>query len=139
MACYEIAASSPARLDHFKVVKGATDKDSEEPNDYLPLKLGNGKAYMNLAFSAPGSALGAPAVDKFPQGTKFRRLDVPTWESPHRPSLDVTLYAKPAGGTAYTKPSGTMKFVYGTVKTKDGTERHGWMALDGLVPSTGCP
>ena len=139
MACYEVKSTYPARLDTFKVVRGATDADSEEPNDYLPVKRANGKVYMNLAFSVPGDGLGAPAVDIFPAGTKFQRLDVPTWESGGAPSLDVTLFAKAPGARSYTRPSGSMKFVYGFVKTAPGQQRFGWMALDGLVPSSACP
>jgi hypothetical protein len=30
-------------------------------------------------------------------------------------------------------------FVYGYVKGKLGHVRYGWMALDGLTPSSGCP
>src|SRR5205085_999391 len=123
----------------FKVVKGATDQDSEEPNDYLPqVRSGSGRVYVNLAFSIPGDGLGAPAVDIFPAGTKFQRLDVPTWESPSRPSLDAPLYKKPAGSDKYTERAGAMKFLYGYVKTKAGV-RYGWMAMDGLKVSSGCP
>lgn len=140
MACYAVKSSYPAQLDHYKVVKGATDQVSEEPNDYLPqVRSGSGRVYMNLAFSVPGNALGAPAVDIFPAGTKFQRLAVPTWERPELPSLDAALYEKPAGSDRYTKKAGEMKFIYGYVKTKDGHVRYGWMALDGLEVSTGCP
>lgn len=139
MACYEVKSTYPANLDNFKVVKGATDKDAMEPDDYLPVKRANGKVYANLAFNTPGDSLGGPAIDIFPAGTKFRRLNVPTWENPATPSLDATLYAKPPGSNAYTKPSGEMKFIYGYVKSNLGSVRYGWMALDGLAPSTGCP
>jgi len=138
IGCYELAHSYPARLDHYKVVKGATDKDSEEPNDYLPHTLKDGRSFSPLAFSVPGDALGAPSVDLFPAGTKFQRLQVTTWES-SAPSLDAILYAKPAGGSAYTVPAGKMKFVYGYVKSKDGTVRYGWVGIDGLKVSSGCP
>jgi hypothetical protein len=138
MECYEVKSTYPERLDDFKVVKGATDKDAMEPDDYLPVKRANGKVYVNLAFNVPGDAIGGPAVDIFPAGTKFQRLSVPTWEKPARPSLDATLYAKPAGASAYTKPDGAMKFVYGYVTSNAGAVRYGWMAYDGLAPSTGC-
>jgi hypothetical protein len=139
MACYHVAMGYDPRLDHLKVVRGATDAVSEEPDDYLPKKRANGAVYVNLAFSVPGDGLGAPAIDIFPAGTKFQRLDVATWESPGRPSLDVTLYEKPSGSSHYTRPAGAMKFLYGYVKTKDGHVRYGWMALDGLAVSSGCP
>ena len=67
-----------------------------------------------------------------------QRLQVTTWES-NAPSLNATLYAKPAGGSAYTVPAGSMKFVYGYVKAEDGTVRYGWVGIDGLKVSSGCP
>ena len=139
MACYEVGTTFDPLLDTFKVVKGAKENESMEPDDYLPMKRKNGKVYVNLAFSVPGDALGAPAVDIFPAGTKFQRLDVPTWEGT-APSIDAKLYSKPAGSNAYTVLSKrTMKFVYGYVKTKSGSVRYGWMALDGLKVSGACP
>lgn len=139
LGCYEVGTRFDPKLNTFKVVKGATDKDAKEPDDYLPQKRANGKVYVNLAFSIPGDALGAPAVDIFPAGTKFQRLDVPTWEGSGLPSLDAKLYAKPAGATAYTREAGAMKFIYGYVKTKPGAARYGWMAIDGLKVSSKCP
>ncbi len=139
MGCYEVATTFDPKLDTFKVVKGATENESKEPNDYLPMKRANGKVYVNLAFSVPGDALGAPAVDIFPAGTKFQRLDVPTWEGT-APSLDAKLYSKPAGSNAYTVLSKRpMKFIYGYVKTAPGSVRYGWMAIDGLKVSGACP
>jgi hypothetical protein len=139
MGCYEVGTTFDPKLDTFKVVKGAKENESKEPNDYLPMKRANGKVYVNLAFSVPGDALGAPAVDIFPAGTKFQRLDVPTWEGT-APSLDAKLYAKPAGSNAYTVLSKQkMKFIYGYVKTAPGSVRYGWMAIDGLKVSGACP
>ena len=137
LGCYEVKGSYDPKLDGLAVVKGATDANRPEPDDYLPKKRANGKVYVNLAFSAPGDALGAPAVDIFPQGTKFQRLDVPTWEKASLPSLDVNLYAK--SGKTYSRKVGEMKFVYGYVKAAGGSIRYGWMALDGLKPSERCP
>ena len=140
LACYVVKTTFDASLDKYAVVKNATDSNKPEPNDYLPMKRNNGKVYVNLAFSAPGDGLGAPAVDIFPAGTKFQRLDVPTWETGSAPSLDVKLYSKPAGSSTYSKLAAReMKFIYGYVKTKAGVVRYGWMALDGLTPSDGCP
>lgn len=140
LGCYEVKSSYDPKLDTFKVVKGATDKDAMEPNDYLPVKRANGRPYMNLIFNVPGDALGGPSIDIYPAGTKFQRLDVPTWQTPDRPSLDATLYSKPSpGAAAYTKPAGEMKFLYGYVKSKTGSVRYGWMAQDGLAVSSGCP
>ena len=139
LGCYQISKSFDPALEKYKVVKGATDKDSKEPDDYLPqVRSGNKGVYANLAFSVPGDDLGAPAIDIFPAGTKFQRLDVPTWDG-GAPSLDVKLYSKPSGSTKYTTLSNrSMKFIYGYVKTDAGI-RYGWMALDGLDSTTGCP
>ena len=140
MACYEVHTTFDTALDKYKVVKGAKVSESMEPDDYLPTKRSNGKVYANLAFSVPGDALGAPAVDIFPAGTRFQRLDVPTWESGSAPSLDVKLYSRTPGSTAFNELSNRrMKFLYGYVTTKSGTVRYGWMAEDGLTPATGCP
>jgi hypothetical protein len=139
LGCYEVDTSFDPQLDTFKVVKGAKVTDSEEPNDYLPTKRSNGKIYANLAFSIPGDALGAPAVDIFPSGTKFQRLDVPTWEGT-APSLDAKLYSRTAGTDHFsTLSKRSMKFIYGYVKTKPGAVRYGWMAIDGLQVSGSCP
>ena len=139
MACYEVKDGYPTRLDPLKVVKGTTDKQAFEANDYLPVVRANGKRYMNLAFNVPGNGLGGPAVDIYPVGTKFQRLDVPTWENPDPPSLDATLWRVPAGAERATRRAGKMKFVYGYVKGDLGVVRYGWMALDGLKLSRGCP
>lgn len=134
MACYEIRDSHSESLAAKKVVYDAKT-DNERAGDYLPLPRKNGQRYSNLAFSVPGSALGAPAIDIFPAGTKFQRVDVPT--SDGRPSLDVPLWVKSSSGR-YTKRSGSLKFVYGYVTTKDGTKRFGWIALPALKKSSGC-
>jgi hypothetical protein len=139
LGCYEVDTSFDPALANYKVVKGAKITDSEKPADYLPKPRNNGKVYANLAFSIPGDALGAPAVDIFPAGTKFQRLDVPTWEG-SAPSLDAKLYSRTPGTDHFsTLSSRTMKFVYGYVKTKPGAVRYGWMALDGLKSSGSCP
>lgn len=139
LGCYEVDTTFDTKLNLFKVVKGAKENEAKEPDDYLPTKRSNGKIYVNLAFSVPGDALGAPAVDIFPAGTKFQRLDVSTWEG-GAPSLDAKLYSKTPGTNAYnTLSNRTMKFVYGYVKTKPGSVRYGWMAIDGLKSSNGCP
>lgn len=138
MGCYAVSKTFDADLNKYKVVKGATDKDAKEPDDYLPQKRSNGAVYANLAFSVPGDDLGAPAVDIFPAGTKFRRLDVTTWDG-GAPSLDVKLYSKPSGSTKYTTLSNRrMKFIYGYIMSAEGI-RYGWMPLDGLDESSGCP
>ncbi len=139
LGCYEVSTGFDASLNRYKVVKGATDADAMEPDDYLPTKRANGGIYMNLAFNVPGDAIGGPAVDIFPAGTKFQRLDVPTWEG-SAPSLDAKLYSKASGAKAYdVLSSRTMKFLYGYVRAKNGAVRYGWMAEAGLDVSSGCP
>lgn len=81
-------------------------------------------------------ALGGPAIDHFPAGTKFQRLDVPTDKGP--PSIDVKLWLQDGNGK-FRKPAGEMKFVYGSILGKTSDPRVGWMAYDGLTVSSGCP
>lgn len=138
MGCYVVASSFDEKLVKYKIVKGAKE-NGPEADDYLPIPRANGTRYVNLIFNVPGDALGGPSVDIFPAGTKFQRVDVPTWEKPDKPSLDATLYTKAAGSSTYSKPAGSMKFIYGYVKSKPGAVRYGWMALDALNVSSGCP
>lgn len=138
LGCYQVAVSFDEKLVKYKVVKGAPE-NGPEADDYLPITRANGNRYINLIFNVPGDALGGPSIDIYPSGTKFQRVDVPTWENPDRPSLDATLYSKAAGATTYSKPAGSMKFIYGYVKSKTGSVRYGWMAFDGLNPSSNCP
>jgi hypothetical protein len=140
LGCYEVKSTFDADINKYRVVENATVTNSPEPNDYLPMKRDNGKVYVNLAFSVPGDGLGAPAVDIFPAGTKFQRLDVPTWERGGA-SLDVKLYSQTPGTFRFnTLSDRRMKFLYGYVKTNDGVLRYGWIAQEGLI-STGatCP
>jgi hypothetical protein len=138
LGCYQIASAFDERLVEYKIVKGAPE-NGPEADDYLPIVRANGKRYMNLIFNVPGDGLGGPSIDIYPSGTKFQRVDVPTWESPGLPSLDATLYTKAPGAMTYAKPAGSMKFIYGYVKSKTGSIRYGWMALDGLNPASNCP
>jgi hypothetical protein len=138
LGCYEVSPTFDENLVQYKVVKG-TDDAGPEADDYLPIVRSNGKHYINLVFSVPGDALGGPSIDIYPAGTKFQRVDVPTWETPSNPSIDATLYTKGPGAKTYAKPAGVMKFVYGYVKSKTGTIRYGWMTVEGLSVSTGCP
>lgn len=133
LGCYEIASTYDESLDRKFVVKGATIGYAEA-NDYLPQVRANGKVYGTLSFNAPGDALGGANTDIFPAGTKFQRVDVPTWEIPELPSLDVKLYS----GKAATTPAGTMKFIYGYIRAASGEIRYGWAALDGLRVSSNC-
>lgn len=133
LGCYEIASTYDKGLDRKFVVKGAK-VGYAEANDYLPQVRANGQVYGTLSFNAPGDALGGANTDIFPAGTKFQRVDVPTWENPDLPSLDVQLY----GGKGANTPAGTMKFIYGYIRAKSGEVRYGWAALDGLNVSTNC-
>lgn len=135
MGCYEVRSSHDANLGELKVVYDSHDSH-EKVADYLPLPRANGTRYVNLAFSVPGFALGAPAVDIWPAGTKFRRLRVPTDSG--APSIDIPIYAKDGEGR-YRKHHGDLKFIYGYVVSADGTRRNGWMSYPALSVSSGCP
>ncbi|MFT3696611.1 MAG: hypothetical protein QM831_25955 [Kofleriaceae bacterium] len=130
MACYEIRDDDDEALAAKKVVKGSTDAH-ERAGDYLPLVRANGKRSANLVFSVPGFALGGATTDHFLAGTKFRRVEVPT--NSGLPSISIPLWKE----SAPTVRAGTMRFLYGYVKTSDG-KRFGWMAQDALKTSTGC-
>ncbi len=135
MACYQVRDSHDESLAKKKVVYD-TESEHERAGDYLPLERNNGQRYANLTFNTPGFGLGGVAIDIFPSGTKFRRLDVPT--DGGAPSVDVPLYVKDGAGR-YRKHSGDMKFVYGYVVAADGTRRNGWMAYEALRTSDSCP
>ena len=134
LGCYQVRASADQSLVERKVVYDAQGSH-ERAGDYMSLVRTNGKHYANLAYSVPGDALGAPAVDIFPAGTKFQRVDVPT--SSGRPHLTVRLYTK-AGDGKYTKPDGTMSFLYGYVTGAGNVKRFGWMAAAALESAGGC-
>lgn len=135
LGCYAIKNSHDTVLEPKKVVYDAQTAN-ERAGDYLPLIRKNGKRSANLTFNVPGFALGGVAVDHFPAGTKFQRLDVPT--NGGAPSIDIPLYVADSEGR-FRKQSGTMKFIYGYVIAATGTKRNGWMAYDALQVSSGCP
>lgn len=135
LGCYQIRNAHDPDLEFKKVVYDAKTSH-ERAGDYLPLVRANGQRSANLTFNVPGFSLGGVAVDHFPAGTKFQRLDVPTTAGP--PSIDIPLYVKDAQGR-YRKQSGTMKFIYGYIIAATGTKRNGWMAYDALQVSSGCP
>ncbi|ADO68221.1 hypothetical protein [Stigmatella aurantiaca] len=135
MACYAVRNSHDPVLELKKVVYDS-DATHERAGDYLPLVRANGQRSANLAFNVPGFGLGGPAVDHFPAGTKFQRLEVPT--DGGAPSIDIPLWVQDSAGR-YRTQSGTMKFIYGYVVAATGTKRNGWMAYDALEVSSGCP
>ncbi|WP_420718301.1 hypothetical protein [Pyxidicoccus sp. MSG2] len=136
MACYAVRNWHDPALEVKKVVYDTTSAN-ERAGDYLPLVRANGLRSVNLIFNVPGMALGGPAVDHFPAGTKFQRLDVPTDNG--APSIDIPLWVKDSAGR-YRTQSGTMKFIYGyVIAATTGTKRNGWMAYDALEVSSGCP
>lgn len=132
MACWAIENSADETLAAYKVVKGST-ATNERAGDYLPLVRANGKRSANLVFSVPGFGLGGATTDHFPEGTKFRRLDVPT--SSGLPSITIPLWDEHHPNTKI----GTMRFLYGRIRAADGSNRYGWMAEDALEVSSGCP
>lgn len=138
MACYEVRNDMDQSLAEKKVVYD-TESDpgdsGEAAGDYLPKVRANGKRSINLVYNTPGYGLGGPAIDHFPAGTRFQRLDVPTDAGP--PSIDIPLWIQDAGGH-FKKRSGDLKFVYGYVVSKTGDVRTGWVAYPGIKPSSGC-
>ncbi len=134
LGCYSVKNSHDAALELKKVVYDS-QVTHERAGDYLPLLRANGKRSVNLTFNVPGFALGGVAIDHFPAGTRFQRLEVPTNKG--APSIDIPLWVADAEGR-YRKQSGTMKFLYGYVIASTGTRRNGWMAYDALQVSSGC-
>ena len=134
LGCYAIKDSFDKSIELKKVVYNAQTKN-ERLGDYLPRVRKNGGRYANLAHNVPGYGLGGPAIDIYPSGTKFQRVDVPTKNG--KPSITIPLWVKASNGT-YTKRSGSTKFIYGYITSKTGTRRFGWMTLDALKVSSGC-
>lgn len=137
MGCYEIRNSHDTNLELKKVVHDSKvgPDGHERAGDYLPLVRANGQRSANLVFSVPGFALGGATSDHFPAGSKFRRVDVPTRTG--LPSISIPLWVANSEGR-YIVRSGAMRFIYGYL-VGDGVKRFGWMALDALDVSTGCP
>jgi len=134
MACYQIRNSHDASIELLKVVHDSR-ASHERAGDYLPLLRDNGVRSANLVYSVPGFGLGGATTDHFVAGTKFQRVDVPTFEG--KPSITIPLWTKAANGN-YTKQKGEMRFFYGYIKADDGVKRFGWMAEDALAVSSGC-
>jgi hypothetical protein len=138
MACYEVRNDIDQKLAEKKVVydtESSPGDVGEAAGDYLPRVRANGKRSVNLIFNTPGYALGGPAIDHFPAGTKFQRLDVTTDAGP--PSIDIPLWVQDGNGD-FKKRSGDLKFIYGYVATKTGEIRTGWIAYPALKVSSGC-
>lgn len=137
MACYTIRNSHDASIELKKVVYDSKvgPNGHERAGDYMSLVRNNGKRSANLLFSVPGFSLGGASSDHFPAGTKFRRISVPT--SSGRPSISIPLWVANSAGR-YIVRSGSMRFIYGFI-VGNGTKRFGWMSLDALQVSSGCP
>jgi hypothetical protein len=139
MSCYVVKDSTDDTLARKKVVYDSSSSpgpSGEAAGDYLAKVRANGLRSINLVFNTPGYALGGVAVDHFPAGTKFQRVDVPTDSG--APSVDVPLWEQASNGH-FTKAAGSLKFIYGYVIAATGTLRAGWMAYPALTPSSGCP
>lgn len=140
MGCYAVRNWHDPTLELKKVVydsKMDLINGHERAGDYLPLVRANGRRSANLAFNVPGFDLGGVAIDHFPAGTKFRRFEVPT--NSGLPSIEIPLWVNTAHDPRFRTQSGTMKFIYGRIVSATGTVRNGWMALDALEVSSGCP
>ncbi len=139
LACYQVKDSTDDVLAAKKVVRDTTSAPGptgEAAGDYLAKVRANGLRSINLIYNTPGYALGGVAVDHFAAGTKFQRVDVPTDAGP--PSIDVPLWTQASNGH-FTVAAGTLKFVYGYVRSATGSIRAGWMPYSALETSTGCP
>lgn len=134
MACYQIKNTHDASIELRKVVKDST-ATHERAGDYLPLVRANGQRSANLVFSVPGFGLGGATTDHFVAGTKFQRVQVPTFAGV--PSITIPLWSKNTAGR-YLKLDGELRFFYGFVRASDGVKRFGWMAEEALQVSTGC-
>jgi hypothetical protein len=137
MGCYEVRNAHDAAIELRKVVYDSKvgPNGHERAGDYLPLVRTNGRRSANLIFSVPGFGLGGATSDHFPAGTKFRRIAVPTRTG--LPSISIPLWVADGNGR-YIVRSGSMRFIYGFI-VGDGVKRFGWMAMDALKVSTGCP
>ena len=131
MGCYQVGNTHDEALAPLKVVRNSKSPN-EKAGDYLPLPRKNEgqRRSVNLAFNVPGSGLGGPAVDHFPAGTRFQRLEVTTYDG-GPPSIEIDVYGADANDD-YILPVRKMKFIYGYVIAATGTKRNGWMALDAL-------
>ena len=137
LSCYQVRNSDDTSLELKKVVHNSqTGIDGHErAGDYLSLVRANGLRSANMAYVVPGFALGGETSDHVLAGTKFQRVEVPT--DTGRPSISIPLWVQ-AADSSFTKQSGTMRFVYGFIRT-NGVARFGWMAMDALAVATTCP
>jgi len=138
MACYEIRNSHDKNIELKKVVYDSKvgAEGHERAGDYLPLVRSNGKRSANLVFSVPGFGLGGATSDHFQAGAKFQRVSVPTKTG--APSIAIPLWVADSDGR-YIVRSGSMRFIYGYINGDGGVKRYGWMAMDALTTSSGCP
>ncbi|MBL9100417.1 MAG: hypothetical protein JNL82_05640 [Myxococcales bacterium] len=138
LGCYRIVNTHDADLEYKRVIYDSR-ASHERAADYLPLPRANGQRSVDLLFNVPAYTLGGVAIDHFPAGTKFRRLDVPTGkDDAGPPSLAIPLWVQDPQ-QRYRQQSGTMTFVYGYVQAADGDRRHGWIASAALTADEGCP
>lgn len=138
MECYQIANTHDPGLELKRTVYDSRQAH-ERASEYLPIVREDDERRAVLLFNVPGYTLGGAAIDLFPAGTKFQRLDVPTGQDGSGPaSLEISLFTKDPQGR-YRQASGKMVFVYGYVRADDGTKRNGWMAHQALIAAMGCP
>lgn len=146
MGCYALRDVTDAALAEQKTDHDTSSKPGaagEAAGDYLPKVRSNNQHYTNLLFNMPGEPsgfkLGGVAVDNFPAGTKFQRLEVPT-DHGGPPHIDVQLWKQDKDNhLRFTKKGDSLTFIYGYIVSKGGGVRVGWMALQALSVSSGCP
>ena len=137
MSCYKVRNSSDTSIELKKVVYDSKvgKTGHERAGDYQALVRTNGLRSANMAFAVPGFSLGGGTDDHILAGTHFQRVDVPTDAGP--PSISIPLWIQDGNGD-YKKQSGSMRFIYGFIRT-NGVARFGWMAMDALEVSSVCP
>lgn len=137
LGCYAVRGSDDEALAALKVVYDSKEGPDghERAGDYFPLVRADNRRSVNLVFSVPGFGLGGATTDHFLAGAKFQRVDVPT--ATGRPSIAIPLWSRDSEGR-YRKRAGSMRFLYGYVRTANGARRFGWMARPALEVSSGC-
>lgn len=138
MSCYKVRDSDDKSLELKKVVYNSKEDPitgHERAGDYLSLVRANNKRSANMAYAVPGFSLGGGTDDHILAGTHFQRVDVPTDAGP--PSISIPLWVQDSNGD-FKKQSGTMRFIYGFIRT-NGVARWGWMSMDALEVSSTCP
>ena len=91
---------------------------------------GGGAGYFDI------TTVGPPGIGRNSfRGPKYSAVDFSFVKSTGLPSITIPLWDENHPNTKI----GTMRFLYGRIRSADGTNRYGWMAEDALEVSSGCP